>query len=581
VLNNIHIRRSYYLCLCTLIFLFKGNSQQLAKDNFLTFVNNTQSQIYFLSDTQLETPTDEDLRLWAKAFYYFRARSLDSCKSILSQQNYSLTQMADHRTGNMYDIIKENIPIKKGWGTFIFNRQRAKRLFVHVTHPADDAYVMQIGAELFRSTRAEWFYIGGTRKNNRVQNIPLDPARNKRSLFQHWHEIFTDLTHISISLHGFDKNYYRSPISDADVVLSNGKTSDDQWGISQISLAYRDSLRSSGFATALAMYDSGFASLSWGISPQGIFSNDSVGFGHWLNIELSKEIRNNPLAYAKFIASTDKALEVTGKKISQQVNRAFGLVSPRSVRLGSRQGMLFPPSTNDTYRIVSFNAGVSKRDTIDIRMGSWLQFPGSSRSISEISQMDSSDESIVQMLRTAKKIAKGTSITNIVRESPSDYSSLMHLRNRAIKDSSLYEESEKVINKPLQVHRIPLRRRAIVSTDRLPSDITPYHWQGSVSKQFPLTTYLQFGDENIAFAEEEEMPDFLIPIINRTYKRHDKPFVGLKMSHMLAQHIARLVTEHSKNPKQIELLAEVTDTGDYFLRIFPSSNTQQIAQLIK
>ena len=36
---------------------------------------------------------------------------------------------------------------------------------------------------------------------------------------------------------------------------------------------------------------------------------------------------------SRFIAATDRALALTGKRVSQQLNRDFGLVSPRVMRV--------------------------------------------------------------------------------------------------------------------------------------------------------------------------------------------------------------------------------------------------------
>ena len=67
------------------------------------------------------------------------------------------------------------------------------------------------------------------------------PVVDKNTVFQRWHELLTDLTHITLSLHGFQARSYHLPIKTTDLIVSNGKTSDEQWGISQVSLAFRDS----------------------------------------------------------------------------------------------------------------------------------------------------------------------------------------------------------------------------------------------------------------------------------------------------------------------------------------------------
>ncbi|HTK82459.1 MAG TPA: hypothetical protein VL633_09225 [Bacteroidota bacterium] len=560
------MRRVSYLCLLASLMVVRGSAQS-SNDNFLAFVKNVQEQIEVSSERTCSIPNDEDLRTWTKALYLFRMHNLDSCKSVLSHENYTIVQIADHKTGHVYDVFKESAPAKKSWGTFVYNRQHSKRLFIHVTHPADDGYVAQIGAELFQKTGAEWLYIAGTSRNDKVNRVQLDAARLRETLLQRWHEVFTDLTHITLSIHGFDKKYYDNPVSETDIVISNGKTSDDQWGISQISLSYRDSLRTNGFSCAVAMYDSGYSSLGWGVSPQGMFSNDSVGFGHWMNIELSKEVRSNSAEYAKFIALTDRALEVAGKKVSQQVNRAFGLVSPRSLKIDSRHGLLFPPSSGESYRIVSFNSG-NLSDTLNIRVGGWLQFPGAS-----MARIDTSSDGLMRQLRRSGGNGVRSALASIVEQEPAEASAYFDANKKSHSDSAQVDGSDASTADPLQVHRIPLRRRVIAGSEsEYASAITPYRWEGALSDDFsPARAFLQFADDRSSQDESGDLPNFLIPIINRSLGRYGNNVVEIRMTQLLARRIAKLVAEHNESARDVQLAAEVSDKGDYFLRIFPSA----------
>jgi hypothetical protein len=393
--------------------------------------------------------------------------------------------------------------------------------------------------------------------------------------------MFADLTHVAISLHGFTNTSYSSRWVDKDIVVSNGKTSDDQWGISQISLSFRDSMRAGGFSCALAMYDSGFASLSWGASPQAMFSNDSAGFGHWLSIELSDGIRHSPTRRARFIAAADDALEITGRKISQQVNRAFGLVSPRSVRLNASHGMLFPPANADTYRIISFSSVDAKRDTLDMRAGSWLRFPRTSGDISSITGLDSSRDGIVQMFRTTGDAKTRLGVANLVSYNSSDLSSVLLVNEHARHDSSNALEIDEDLVEPLQTHRIRLNRRDIsISHSGVTSEISPYQWRGAGDFDYsPAKTYLRFGGLASVAGEELDPPNLLIPLIHRSYRPEMSPYLGIQMTAVVVEQIARLVSEEQNRTSEIELFAEEAEDGHFYLRIFPSVPSKQIAVL--
>ena len=545
------------------------NGQKSGPITFTAFIQGLNDNIPSAPNEGFRKITDEELRDWNKIYYAFRSHSYDSCKLLLAKYHYSLVQMNDPKMGVVYDVIKENTPIERGWGTFVHNRHYAKRLFVEVTHPVDDQHVLAIGSELFRRTQAEWLLIAGAGKHASEDNFSSDAARVRRNLLQRWHELITDLTHVSLSLHGYKKDAYGFPVSETDIVVSNGRTSDIQWGISQISLKLRDSLREAGFSTSIAMYDSGFAPLAGGGNPQSTFSNDSVGFGHWMNIELSNAVRNDPSEYNKFITCIDHALDITGGKVSQQINRAFGLVSPRVVRLDSLHHMQFPSLGQGTYRIISISEDNKRSDTIDVRMGNWFGTSGSVKTLTTITKINS-DEGIFN------RRERGTSSHAAASDSPTleSYAKIV-AAHHTISDSTSFDDEESSIGEPLQVHRIPLRPYFISGRARAPL----YRWEGIIRQPYSMiaTSFGMSGDD--AENGVNEQANLFVPIINSSYAANHDRYIGIQMTNVLVQEIARLVTEHRENEKDIRLLAEQSDNGSYYLRIFPAASEHQLALL--
>jgi hypothetical protein len=521
-------------------------------------------------------PSDEDLQNWGRILELFRRKAIDSCKLAMARYNYSLTQLKDNMTGAVYDVFRENTPITRGWGTFIYNRNSSKRLFVHVNHPVDDAHALMLGAELFRRLNGEWLLIGGTSRRAVPGKLLADMGLVKRSIFQRWHETLTDLTHVTLSVHSYAEANYPYPISVTDVIVSNGRTSDEQWGISQLSLAVRDTLRAAGFACGLAMYDSGYSRLAAGWNPQGTFSNDSVGFGHWLNLELSKNVRANPAMTAKLIAATNRALELTGKRIAQHVNRGFGLVSPRVIRLDSLHGLFFPPSGEDSYRIISFNPGKTKGDTVNLRMGNWIEFMGAKKGVTQVKVFDTAAPGAGEPAPVTARIREGVGsrYARIVEKSPEEARAVMKLGRREASDTSAAgAEDDGRSFEPLQVHRIPLRPvlTETYSTQR-PEEKqgAPYRWEGFVPSRFrPAIPVFQVGDEEPA--DRGTVQQFLIPIIRSSYPEGANRFIGVQMTSLLVDEIARLLSDSHVQEKRIGLMAEQTDEGEYYLRLFPGS----------
>ena len=539
--------------------------------NLIPFLQEITHHVSDKKQKDIVQPTDGELQEWGNILNWFRAGKFDSCKISLSRYNYNLIELQDAITGNTYDVFKERYPIRKGWGTFVYNRNHKKRIYIHVNHPVDDPNAGVIGAELFRKLDAEWLLIAGTRKFSGNSKSSFDIGKEKRTVFQRWHELLTDLTHITLSVHGFSAHSYSQPLGATEVVLSNGKTTDDQWGISQISLAFRDSIRSAGFTCGLAMYDSGYARLAGGWNIQGMFTNDSVGFGHWFYLELSNNVRENPALYLNFVTAANRALELTGKKVSQQMNRAWGLVSPRIVKVDSLHGILFPPATAETYRIISFNANNMKNDTLDIRMGNWMEVLGSSKTIARVTRLDSSQSSIVDRYRRGNRNRSGQVVSEIVKETSGDPTHRLHVVHRAEADSS--DGEDEALIEPLQVHRIPLRPvLASTISSGYTDDVMPFRWEGIVSERFiPGISTFQISDNRTVADALNTIPNFLIPIINSSYRTGRSKFIGVQMTEMLINEIARLVTEHKASSQDVGLIAEQMPDGDYFLRIFPSN----------
>ena len=546
----------------------------LRGDSFHSFISDLVTQLPRENSGIYTVPTESDLKTWGSIFSLFRMKNYDSCKILLRKFDYTLFSLTDSKTGNVYQVIREQLPIHRGWGTYVFNPGFTKRLNIDINHPVDDGYVLQFGSDFFRKSNAEWLLIGGTSRNALVVRGAADAGKLKRSVYERWHEMTSDLTHITLSIHGFDETTYTGLIRFADCIVSNGKTSDEQWGISQISLGFRDTLRRAGYRCGLAMYDSGYARLAGGWNAQGVFSNDSLGFGHWIYLELSNALRSQPALYDQLMTAIDRALDITGKRISQQVNRSFGLVSPRVVRVDSLHRMLFPPPSLETYRIISFNTRSERSDTIDVRMGDWLDFLGSRKTLASVTRMDTGKGALdrsgipIPQRDPESVVAKISDGADAILPSVRKFAKIQHA-------DSLVGEDERNAEEPLQVHRIPLQPvlASTFSFASLAPSATTFHWNGEISAGFNPripTFQISRAEEVSEAAVSRSFPKFLVPLIS-SYHSADGKYVGIQMTEILIKEIARLVTEHREAGKDIGLLAEQGDEGNFYLRIFPSS----------
>jgi len=551
------------------IFCLANSQNKKGIDVFSEFIQETLSKMPTANSGIYIIPNDNDFQEWRTIFIQFRNHDLDSCRRLLARYNYELIQLKDVLNNNVYDVIREKSPIIRGWGTFIYNRNFKKRLHVHINHPLDDPHAIYIGINLFRRSGAAWCLIAGTSRKTVEGKLTADVGRIRKSMFQHWHEMLSSLTYVAISIHSYDEKKFSYPINLTDMVISNGRTTDDQWGISQLSLDFRDTMRAAGYACALAMYDSGFAPLAGGWNMQGMFSNDSLGFGHWIYIELSRKIREKNWEYSKLISAIDRALDLTGKKISQQVNRAFGLVSPRVIKINQTRRLFFPPENIETYRIISFDENKNRNDTIDVRLGNWMNLFNSQKSITAVTILDTS---LARKHNSLFSKYSNKAIVSKIMENPKRVPSIVRIKNAEAKDSTLSDEDAEDNIEPLQVHRIPLKPILHQTFEtQQQAEITTFKWEGVIKGYFtPVFQTFEFGKEEADRDEISNLPNFLIPLIRSSYKSGKNAYLGVQMTTFLVNEIARLVNEYQIIDKDLGLLAEQSENGEYYLRIFPA-----------
>jgi hypothetical protein len=507
-------------------------------------------------------PTDAELREWDDVLQFLRNDSIVRCRELLQKYNYALFELSDPVTGNDFLVLRENYPIQRGWGTYLYNLRHKKRVFVHVQYPGIEFNTLQIGSDLFRRLDGELLFIAGSQKFQ-TEKIERRLIRSRKTIFTRWHELVTDLVHLTVAVRGIPSKLSNPP----DIVVSNGRTADEQWGISQISLTLRDSLRDAGFQCTLAMFDSGYATLGGASSREGIFSNDSVGFGHWLSVSVSPAVRANPSLARHFVQVTQHALEVTGKRISQQVNRAFGLVTPRVVKIDSLHGMMFPPAPGSDYRIVSFRAGNRTADSLPSRMGSWIDLARESGSVTTVTTLDSGTSAFSGTTQRARSRRASSAIV----ENPSTvFPASISLGGDAREDTGSSSDREGKPKEPLQMHRIPLKQIPVPAyTPQIAQHPTPFSINdiSQISSTARIAVFQMDGGRQPL--DGDLSANFLVPLINCRFETEEEQYIGIRINAQLVDEISHIVSRHGYSMKDIELTAEQQMDGGYCLRLIP------------
>jgi len=231
-----------------------------------------------------------------------RARSGDlrGADSLAWRYRYDIEQTLDAETGDTLIVMVERSPIRRGWGTLLYN-PRGIAIDVHVNHPLFDVNTPRVAAALYDDCRCRALLMAGTHRYANANDVS-DMARSTTSVFQGLHERLALDAAIVISVHGFARANHTPPTSTSDAVLSNGATSAGALAATAAAEELRDRLLAAGFVAGLVAADAGYTELTGSVNPQGKWSNDRYGHGRWIHVEIAREVRDDGGRWQEFAA---------------------------------------------------------------------------------------------------------------------------------------------------------------------------------------------------------------------------------------------------------------------------------------
>ena len=191
----------------------------------------------------------------------------------------------------MLIVMVERSPIRRGWGTLLYN-PKGIEVDVHVNHPLFDINPPRVAAALFDDCRCGTLLMAGTHRYANP-NDESDMARSTRSVFQGLHERLGLDAAMVISVHRFARTSRGPPTSTSDAVLSNGATSSGTLAATPDAGALRDRLRAAGFVVGLVADDLAYVELTGSVNSQSRWSNDRYGYGRWLRVEIARAGRED------------------------------------------------------------------------------------------------------------------------------------------------------------------------------------------------------------------------------------------------------------------------------------------------
>jgi hypothetical protein len=123
--------------------------------------------------------------------------------------NYELIKFSDHGNfGAESYILREQLPITKGWGVYIFSIRPSRNIIIEAPHPLADKKTPEIALDIFRALNARALIISGTHRDAN-RDGSADSAHAPESIFQTVHLALFQYTQqlsqsaIFLQIHGF------------------------------------------------------------------------------------------------------------------------------------------------------------------------------------------------------------------------------------------------------------------------------------------------------------------------------------------------------------------------------------------
>jgi hypothetical protein len=261
--------------------------------------------------------------------------------------DYELVEFLDTGFQNRtYYLLREKLPVSRGWGTYMVNPVYDRSIMVQVPHPAYDLNTYEEGADLFRRTGSRFFLMAGTHRCASDVTSPCsgttsacgdgtyhvsDVAHYTDSPFQAVHEVLdAGVRHLYvISLHGNGRS------SCEDIFLSNGHAS----GSSALLYSLKNAVLAAGGLTVGVAGDGSSCPLIGSTNVQGRVTNGSTdpcvtaasgNGGYFIHIEQHREVRENAGEYGKLIDAVNQTIgTASGIVPSPRPNPAIALAPPR------------------------------------------------------------------------------------------------------------------------------------------------------------------------------------------------------------------------------------------------------------
>jgi hypothetical protein len=192
-------------------------SQTLMSGDIVQFIKTIKDAMPDIGSNKFFIPTNAHLNYFDTLFIDLKKKNFSAISARASLYGYQFIQFVNTATNDTLYILKENIPVLRGWGTYIFDPAAANNLTIETPHPLWDTNSWEFAIKLFIKADSKWFILAGTHRYCNSDSSS-DMAHVTQSVFHVAHK--RSGTSKAVQIHGFSKS--GSNAGYPDVVISNG-----------------------------------------------------------------------------------------------------------------------------------------------------------------------------------------------------------------------------------------------------------------------------------------------------------------------------------------------------------------------
>jgi hypothetical protein len=210
--------KSTIIVFASLFITLQVSAQTTQSGDLVQVISDIRDAMPGMGSNKFFIPTTAQLSAFDSIFQDLKSKNYSVISAKAAVYGYQFIKFIHTATGDTVYLLKETIPVVRGWGTYIYDPRASNDLTIEAPHPIWDTNTWELAIRLFVRIEAQWFILAGTHRYANSDSSS-DMAHVTQSVFHTCHK--RTGTSSAIQIHGFSKSNVGIP-GYPDVVISNG-----------------------------------------------------------------------------------------------------------------------------------------------------------------------------------------------------------------------------------------------------------------------------------------------------------------------------------------------------------------------